>query len=56
MKPDPRTLSPSAQESLRIRAAKRAGLKVLAVANSHAGKELAEADYLTETLTGVRLP
>jgi len=39
-----------------IRSAKRAGLKVLAVANSHAGKELAEADYLTETLTGVQLP
>ena len=39
-----------------IRSAKQAGLRVLAVTNSYAGKELAEADYLTETLEGVRLP
>jgi beta-phosphoglucomutase len=39
-----------------IRSAKRAGIKVLAVTNSFAGNDLAEADYLTETLTEVRLP
>jgi beta-phosphoglucomutase len=39
-----------------VRSAKRAGIKVLAVTNSCAGKELAEADYLTESLTDVRLP
>jgi beta-phosphoglucomutase len=39
-----------------IRSARRAGMKVLAVTNSCAKEDLAEADYLTETLTEVRLP
>ena len=39
-----------------IRSAKRAGIKVLAVTNSCAGKELAEADYLADSLADVRLP
>ena len=39
-----------------VRSAKRAGIKVLAVTNSCAGKELAEADYLADSLADVRLP
>jgi beta-phosphoglucomutase len=39
-----------------IRSAKLAGIKVLAVTNSCAKEDLAESDYLTETLTEVRLP
>lgn len=38
-----------------IRAAKLAGLPVLAVTNSYGGKELAEADYLTDSLENVRI-
>ena len=37
-----------------IRAAKLAGLNVLAVTNSYSGKELTEADYLTDSLENVR--
>ncbi len=39
-----------------IRSAKRAGLRVLAVTNSCAEEELAEADYLTGSLSNVTLP
>jgi beta-phosphoglucomutase len=38
-----------------IRAAKLAGLNVLAVTNSYSGKELTEADYLTDSLENVRI-
>jgi beta-phosphoglucomutase len=38
-----------------IRAAKLAGLNVLAVTNSYSEKELTEADYLTDSLENVRI-
>jgi beta-phosphoglucomutase len=38
-----------------IRSAKRAGLRVLAVSNSYGEEELAEADYLTDSLINVRI-
>jgi beta-phosphoglucomutase len=38
-----------------IRSAKLAGLNVLAVTNSYSGKQLTEADYLTDSLENVRL-
>ena len=38
-----------------IRAAKLAGFKTLAVTNSCSGKELAEADYLADSLEDVRI-
>jgi beta-phosphoglucomutase len=38
-----------------IRAAKLAGLNVLAVTNSYDGKELTEADYVTDSLENVRI-
>lgn len=37
-----------------VRAAKRAGLTVLAVTNTHAGPELAEADHIADSLGNVR--
>jgi len=39
-----------------IQAAKRAGLMVLAVTNSYSERELAEADFLTDSLEKVRIP
>lgn len=39
-----------------IRAAQAAGMKVLAVANTHTAQDLHEADALTPTLADVRLP
>jgi HAD superfamily hydrolase (TIGR01509 family) len=39
-----------------IRAAHAAGMKVLAVANTHTVQDLHEADALTQTLVDVRLP
>ena len=39
-----------------IRSAKGAGLTVLAVTNSYAVEELAEADYVADSLENVRLP
>jgi beta-phosphoglucomutase len=39
-----------------IRAAKRAGLKVLAVTNSYGGEGLSEADSVTDSLANVRIP
>jgi beta-phosphoglucomutase len=38
-----------------IRSAKLAGLNVLAVTNSYSGKQLTEADYLTDSLENVRI-
>lgn len=38
-----------------IKAAKRAGLSVLAVTNSHPPQELSQADYVTDSLENVRL-
>lgn len=38
-----------------IKAAKRAGLSVLAVTNSHPAKDLSWADYVTDSLENVRL-
>lgn len=37
-----------------IQAAKRAGLKVLAVTNSYSERELAEADSITDSLVNIR--
>jgi HAD superfamily hydrolase (TIGR01509 family) len=39
-----------------IRAAQAAGMKVLAVANTHTAQDLREADALTRSLADVRLP
>jgi HAD superfamily hydrolase (TIGR01509 family) len=39
-----------------IRAAHRAGMKVLAVANTHSAEDLREADAVTQSLRDVRLP
>jgi len=39
-----------------IRSAKMAGLSVLAVTNSYKREELAEADYLTDSLENMRIP
>ncbi len=39
-----------------IRAAQAAGMKVLAVANTHTIQDLHEAEALTQSLADVRLP